>query len=367
MGIAETSRLKRAAYEAALRYGRGYARRRWEAGASRAATLAYRLLHAVAFRPMLNKIGFDQLECVICGGAPLPRETAALWQIYGVNVVEIYGQTEAGGAILCGQRGPFPRPGEVGAPPHGWELRLGDGGEVLARSEDMFEGYWGDPEATRAVKDAEGWLHTGDIGEWRDGGLRLVDRARDFIVTAGGKTVSPSTLENLVVGASPYIAEAVVFGHGKKYLTALIEIDYEALTQWARLNDVAYSGYTHLAQHPRVRQLLQREIDKANAQLARVEQIKAFRALPKALDPEQEGEPVTPTRKVKRKLMYVCFKDLIESMYDDAEERLVARETGDRRTEAIVLGNVATMQLSAGRLDDAERSATASLAVSRAI
>ncbi len=106
------------------------------------------------------------------------------------------------------------------------------------------------------------------------------------------------------------------------------------MAQWARQNNVVYSGYTSLAQHPEIIKLLQGEIDKANTQLARVEQIKAFRTLPKALDPEAEGEPVTPTRKVKRKLMYECFKDLIESMYDDSEARLVAREMGDLLLES---------------------------------
>lgn len=333
IGIADTSPMKRMIYEGALRYGRGYAKRRWDGTATGPATLAYRLLHAVAFRPMLNKLGFDQLQFVVCGGAPLPQETAALWQIYGVNVVEVYGQTETSGAMICGQRGPFPRPGDVGIPPPDLEVRLGDDGEILVRGEYLFEGYWGNLEATRNAKDEDGWLHTGDIGEWRDGRLRLVDRARDFMVTSGGKTISPSYIENLTSG-SPYIGEMVVFGHGKKYLTALIEIEFDAVAQWARQNNVVYSGYTSLAQHPEIKKLLQGEIDKANAQLARVEQIKAFRTLPKALDPEAEGEPVTPTRKVKRKLMYECFKDLIESMYDDSETRLVAREMGDLLLES---------------------------------
>ena len=191
------------------------------------------------------------------------------------------------------------------------------------KSPDLFEGYWNNEEATRAVLDADGVLHTGDVGEWRDGALRLIDRARDFIVTSGGKTLSPSLIENLL-RASPYVAEAVVFGHGRKYLTALVEIDYDTVADWARGRDIAYSGFTNLAQNPEVDRLIQSEIDKANTELARVEQIKAFRILPKALDPEEEGEPVTPTRKVKRNLMYERFKSLVEAMYDDREERLLA-------------------------------------------
>ena len=251
----------------------------------------------------------------------------ALWHMYGVNVVEMYGQTEEAGGIIAGQRGPFPRPGNVGTPVEGIEVLLAEDGEVLVRSPDLFEGYWRNEEATREVKGADGWLRTGDIGEWRDGTLRLIDRARDFLVTAGGKTISPSFIEN-ALRASPYVAEAVVFGHGRKYLTAMVEIDFDTVADWARANDVAYTGFTSLTAHPRIERLIRAEIDKVNSELARVEQIKSFRILPKALDPEEEGEPVTPTRKVKRKLMYERFETLIEAMYDDSEERLIAAGTG---------------------------------------
>ena len=124
------------------------------------------------------------------------------------------------------------------------------------------------------------------------------------------------------------MAEAVVFGHGRKYLTAIIEIDLDTVADWARANDVAYTGFTSLTAHPHIARLIEIEIDKANASLARVEQIKSFRILPKALDPEEEGEPVTPTRKVKRKLMYERFKVLVEGMYDDSEERLITASAG---------------------------------------
>jgi long-chain acyl-CoA synthetase len=129
--------------------------------------------------------------------------------------------------------------------------------------------------------------------------------------------------------ASPYIAEVAVFGHGRRYLSALVEIDFDTVADWARSNDVNYTGFTSLVQNPKVEQLIKAEIAKANAQLARVEQVKAFRILPKMLDPEEEGEPITPTRKVKRSLMYEKFKSLVEAMYDDRDERLVAEEVGD--------------------------------------
>jgi long-chain acyl-CoA synthetase len=327
VGIASTSRLKRAVYDLALRYGRGHARRRWDATTGFGGNAVYWLLHAVAFRPILHKLGFSKLKLVACGGAPLSPETMALWQIYGVNTMELYGQTETAGGIISGQRGPFPRPGDVGAVPAGWQVRLGNDGEILVQCPDLFDGYWQQPALSRSVKDSEGWLRTGDIGEWSADRLRLVDRARDFIVTAGGKTISPSYIENRL-RASPYVAEAIVFGHARKYLTALIEIDFDMVAEWARSRNISYTGFTSLCRDEAVFGLLKGEIEHANGDLARVEQIKDFRILPKALDPEEEGEPVTPTRKVKRKLMGERFTDLIDSMYDDEEARLVAMEAG---------------------------------------
>ena len=326
VGINTSTRIKRAAYELAMRVGRAQARARWEKRAPE--SLAYRLCRALVFRPLLEKLGMDQLDLVISGGAPLPAETAALWQVWGVNTVEVYGQTEEAGAIISGQKGPFPRPGDVGVVAPGWELRLGEGNEIVIRGPHVFEGYWNNDEATRQVKDADGWLHTGDVGELRDGALRLVDRARDFIVTAGGKTLSPSTIEN-ALRASPYVGEAMVIGPARKFVTALIEIDFDTVADWARAHDVAYTGFTSLTAHPAVRKLLAAEVARANETLARVEQVKAFRILPKLLDPEEEGEPVTPTRKLKRALMVERFRDLVESMYDDREERLVHAGVGD--------------------------------------
>jgi long-chain acyl-CoA synthetase len=327
VALMDSSALKRRAYGMAMAIGRRYARTRWDGRPSLLHGALYSLARALVFRPILNKLGLDELRLVICAGAPLPAETAALWQIWGVNLCEAYGQTEEAGAIISGQRGPFPRPGDVGALAAGWELRMAESGEIQLRGDYVFEEYVGQPQATREVRGADGWLRTGDIGEWRDGRLRLLDRARDFIVTAGGKTLSPSYIEN-ILRASPFVAEATVFGHARKYLTALVEIDFDTVSDWARSRDIPYSGFTSLARHAQVEGLLRAEIERANAQLARVEQIKAFRILPKALDPEEEGEPITPTRKVKRQQMYERFRDLVESMYDRSEEELLAREAG---------------------------------------
>ena len=326
IGIGNTAPLKRVAYELAMKTGRRYARARWDQ--NNRFSLSYRLATLLVFRPMLEKLGLDKVELLISGGAALPSETMALWQIWGVNVVEMYGQTEEAGAIIAGQKGPFPRPGDVGSVASGWELKLGHNQEILVRGPHLFQGYWRNPEATREVKGEDGWLRTGDVGELRDGRLRLVDRARDFIVTAGGKTLSPSYIENLI-RASPYVAETMVIGHGRKYITALVEIDYDTVADWARSRNIGYTGFTSLVQHPAVQDLIKTEIEKANAALARVEQVKAFRILPKALDPEEEGEPVTPTRKLKRAQMIERFRDLVDSMYDDREERLVAANVGE--------------------------------------
>lgn len=327
VSIGSTTPLKRTAYEAAMKLARSQARSRWE-NAIAADSLAYRFARTLVFRPLLEKLGLDSLELVISGGAPLPRETMALWQMWGVNVLEIYGQTETAGAIISGQKGPFPQPGNVGTVPPGWGVRLAADGEILVRGEDLFDGYWKNAEASRDAFTSDGWLRTGDIGEWREGALCIVDRARDFLVTSGGKTLSPSFIENRL-RASPYVAEAMVLGHARKYVTALIEIDFDAVADWARANDVAYTGFTSLATHPAVTRLIETEITRANGELSRVERIKAFRILPKALDPEEEGEPVTPTRKVKRAQMLERFRSLVESMYDDREEQLVAAGIGD--------------------------------------
>lgn len=330
IGVADSSELKKRVFNRALMLARAAANRRWQGGTGGA---AYRLISWFAFRPALNKIGFDQLRLLISGGAPLPAETMSFWQMLGVNLCEIYGQTETGGAIISGQRSPFPRPGTVGELAQGIQIKLRqstsdrpDEGEILLAGEYRFDGYWRNDEASVAAFEA-GWLLTGDVGRYQNGQLTLVDRARDFIVTAGGKTLSPSAIES-AIRSSRYVAEAVVYGHARKYLTALIEIDFDAVEDWARARKLSYSGFTGLSQHDDVRALLQTEIDRANQQLARVEQIKAFRILPKALDPEDEGEPVTPTRKVKRKQMFERFSDLIESMYDSSEEALLQSATG---------------------------------------
>ncbi|MFN2646570.1 MAG: long-chain fatty acid--CoA ligase [Burkholderiales bacterium] len=321
VALSNTSRAKRVAYDAAMRIGRRCAAARWNGTAGPITAFLQEVAGTLAFQPILNKLGLDRVELLLSGGAPLAPETMALWQIWGVNVVEAYGQTETAGAFISGQRGPFPRPGNVGTVVRGWQVELSTEREIVVTGPDLYEGYWGQPPH-------EGVLRTGDVGDWRDGCLRIVDRARDFIVTAGGKTLSPTQIEN-TLRASPYIAEVMVYGDARKYLTALVEIDFDAVADWARSRNIGYTGFTSLAEHADVAKLIGGEIARANRELARVEQVKRFRILPKALDPEEEGEPVTPTRKVKRTQMYQRFAALVESMYDDREEKLVAAEVGE--------------------------------------
>jgi long-chain acyl-CoA synthetase len=269
---------------------------------------------------------------VLSSGAPLPPSVGALWQVWGVNLCECYGQTESGGALITGQRSPFPRPGDVGVPTPNVDVRLAPGGDVIVTMPDLFAGYWGAPEATAAAL-VDGGLVTGDVGEWtREGALRLIDRKKDVLITAGGKNVSPSQVETRL-RASPYVSDAVVFGEGRKYLVAILEVDYETVAEWAREHGVAHTGYASLVAAPEVVRLLETEVARANAELARVEQVKAFRILPRELDPEQEGEPVTPTRKVKRRLMLERFQDLVASMYASDEGRRITAEVAGLTAE----------------------------------
>ena len=333
VGIENSSPLKKFFYRTAIKLGRQHIKNIWGGKKSPLMTLFYFVCYHAAFRPILNKIGFDKLKLCLSAGAPLPPEVMALWQIYGINLSEFYGQTETGGAIIAAQQAYFPFPGHVGVPPSGWEVKLSQSGEILVCGNDVFECYLNNPEGTSKVLDNNGWLHTGDIGKWTtEGNLKIVDRARDIIVTSGGKTIGPTYVEN-TLRSIPYISEAVVFGHQRNYLSSLIEIDFETVSSWARSNNITYTGFTSLTQHPKIISLIGSEIEKANQDLARVEQVKTFRIIPKELDPEDEDEPITPTRKIKRELIYEKYKDLVESMYSNKEQRLVESEIGDLLTK----------------------------------
>lgn len=332
IGVRASSWIKRVAYRGAMAVGRRTVESRWQRQREplwlRGAYLAARWL---VFRPLLDKLGLTRLQVALTGAAAIPPGVKTLWQIWGVDLREVYGQTEAAAVITASQR-PFAPAGQVGTSvPHpAWQVKLGPDGEVLYRSPSVFIGYWRSPEATAAILE-DGWLRTGDMGAWDETGeLRLVDRKKDLMVTSGGKTMSPLQIENALKGSS-YITEAVVFGEARKYVTALIELDLDAVLEWARLHGIPYTSYTALTQHPEIQRLIAAEVAAANAQLARVEQVKQFRIIPKELDPEA-GE-TTPTRKVKRGQMYEMFRDLIESMYEPGAEDLIATEVGPAHAE----------------------------------
>ena len=325
VGLDQSSWIKRAAYRSAMTVGRRALDRRPSRGPHQGPSIAAVVARAIVFRWLLEKVGFARAELVISSGAPLPAAVAALWQAWGVNLCEAYGQTETGGALVSGQRGPYPQPGDVGPAAPNMTVELDDDGEILVTAAEFFGGYWRDPDATRALY-RDGKLATGDVGEWTAGGsLKLVDRKKDILITAGGKNVSPSLVENRL-RASPYVSEAAVFGEARKYLVALLEADGETVAEWAREHGVVHTGYASLVAHPDVIALIEAEVKRANHELTRVEQVKAFRLLPRELDPELEGEPVTPTRKVKRRVMAERYGTLVESMYAGDEERRIAAE-----------------------------------------
>ena len=317
VGIETSTAAKRLTYRAAHAIGlRVLRQRRKGAVVSPVDAGLYWIARQAVFRQLLEKIGFANCRIAFTGSAPMPPQIVEVWQTWGIDLREIYGVTECCG-ISIAQYHSFPAPGDIGeaATLPQFEFRLSDGKEIMLRSPMMFNEYWGRPKDTADVRDADGWYHTGDVAEITpEGRIKLVDRLRDIIVTSGGKTLSPQQIEKVMKG-SPYISEAVVFGDGRRYVTALLELDYTTVSEWARTYKVPYTSYTNLVTRPEVVKLIETEVTRANDFLARVEQVKAFRIIPVELDPEQ-GE-TTPTRKIKRGLMYEMFRGLVEEMYED--------------------------------------------------
>ncbi|MBA3399658.1 MAG: AMP-binding protein, partial [Acidimicrobiia bacterium] len=204
--------------------------------------------------------------------------------------------------------------GTVGEPYPGIELRLDETtGEIQTKHPGNFAGYWGRPEQTAETFTDDGWLMTGDVGEWVDGThVKIVDRIKHIIITSGGKNVSPSEIENSLK-TSPYIKEAMVVGEGRKFLTALVGIEYDTVGDWALRRNLPYTTYRDLSSKPEVLELVQKVVDQTNVKFASVEQIKKFRMIPKELDHE-DGE-LTATQKLKRGAMSDMFGPLVDEMY----------------------------------------------------
>ncbi len=268
------------------------------------------LAQLAVLRLLRYRLGLDRVRVAISGAAPIAPEVLAYFRAIGVDVREGFGLTESTGLICIHRSGG--RLGTVGFPFPGVEVKLADDGEILSRSPGNFLGYHKDPAATAEALEG-GWLHTGDVGELDpDGQLRITDRKKDILITAGGKNIAPQKIENQLK-SSPYINDAVVIGDRRKYLTALLVLDEDNVTHWAMERQLAYSTYTDLAANPEVRELIEAEVERVNATLARVETVKKFAILPKRLYHE-DGE-VTATLKVKRSSIANKYRYLIEEMY----------------------------------------------------
>ncbi|MEE9609646.1 MAG: long-chain fatty acid--CoA ligase [Desulfatiglandales bacterium] len=271
----------------------------------------YQLAYLAVFRKLKERLGFDRLRVAYSGAAPISPDVLQFFQSIGVNLIEGYGQTEGTG-VTCVSRTGRVKFGTVGPPLPGVEVKIAEDGEILVKSPGVFKGYYKNPEGTaEALKD--GWLYSGDVGEIdEDGYLKITDRKKDIIVTAGGTNITPQYIENKLK-ASSYINDAVVIGDKRKFLSCLIMIDEDNVVKYAQDNKVQFSTYKDLTQSPEIIKLIQGEMDKMNETLSRVEQVKKFTVLPKKLY-EEDGE-VTPTMKVKRKYVNEAFSDLIEAMY----------------------------------------------------
>jgi long-chain acyl-CoA synthetase len=271
----------------------------------------YQLAYFAVFRKLKERLGFDRMEVAVTAAAPISHDVIHFFQSIGVNFIEAYGQTEGTGVTTISRLGKL-KLGKVGTPLDGVEVRLAEDGEILVKSPGVFKGYYKQPEASaEALKD--GWLHSGDVGEFdEDGYLKITDRKKDIMVTAGGKNIAPQYIENQLK-FSTYINDAVIIGDNRKFITALIMIDEENVVKYAQDNKIQFSTYKDLTQDPDIMKLIGQEVDKVNASLSRVEQIKKFTILPKRLY-EEDGE-VTPTMKVKRASINEQFADLIDAMY----------------------------------------------------
>ncbi|PKN60830.1 MAG: long-chain fatty acid--CoA ligase [Deltaproteobacteria bacterium HGW-Deltaproteobacteria-11] len=303
---------KRSVYALALKIGSAYNGVKLKGESpSLPLTLAYRLAYFTVFRKLKERLGFDRVRLGFSGAAPISHNILKYFQSIGIPIREGYGMTETTGVTHMSEEHRF-KLGTVGRALPETEVRIAEDGEILVRHRGIFKGYYRDEENTRMALH-DGWMHTGDVGEVdAEGYLKITDRKKDLIITAGGKNIAPQYIENLLK-FSPYINDAVVIGDGRKYLTAMIVIDEENVTKYAQDNKVQFTTFASLTRSEEVLKLIQEEVNQVNSQMARVENIRKFRILDKKLYTE-DGE-VTPTMKVKRKAINEQYRELIESMY----------------------------------------------------
>lgn len=299
--------VKRAAYRWALSVARRAAAGR-AVSEQRGSALFF--AHLFVIRLLKYRLGLDRIRVAISGAAPISSDILAYLMALGIDVREGFGLTESSGLIAINPAAT--RLGTVGLAFPGVEIKIAEDGEILSKSPGNFLRYHKDPEATAEAL-ADGWLHTGDVGELdADGYLSITDRKKDILITAGGKNIAPQKIENQLK-SSPYINDAVVIGDRRPYLTALLVLDEDNVSHWAADRQLAYSTYSDLTQNPEVIALIDSEVEAVNATLARVETIKRFRILPKRLHFE-DGE-VTATLKVKRSSIANKYAFLIEELY----------------------------------------------------
>lgn len=317
---ANASWLKRVCYSAAAKLAAVVGRERAANGGDHTtkSRILYTIAWLLALRTLRKHLGLSRVRHALSGAAPIAPDVLLYFLGIGVPIYEAYGQTENAAVATANMVGRM-RLGTVGEPQPGIDLKVDENtGEVLTRHAGNFVGYWNNPDATHEMLDADGWLHTGDVGEWVEGThLRIVDRIKDIIITAGGKNISPSELENSLK-ASPYVREAIVIGDRRAYLTVLIEIEFDAVADWAVRRHIQYTTYRDLATQPEVVELIAGVVRATNTKFARVESLRKFRILHKELDHE-DGE-LTATQKLKRAAFAATVPHLIDDMYADTAQ-----------------------------------------------
>ena len=272
--------------------------------------LVFAFYYVLIFRALQNFIGLRKARVALTGAAPISPAIVQFFRTLGIPLIEVYGMTESSGMVL-GQQLEHVVFGTVGVPTQGVEHRLSPQGELQIRGGVVFKGYYKNPEAT-ASSIVDGWLHTGDVVQEREGALRIIDRLKDIMITAGGKNLTPSEIENTMKG-SRFIKECVIVADARKFVGALIQIDYDAVAQWAESRKVVFTHFRSLVESAEVRELVQAELDQGNATLAEVSRIRRFHLLTRELD-HDDGE-VTATMKVRRASIYKTYSAEIEALY----------------------------------------------------
>ena len=281
-----------------------------------AVPLGMRLRHAALDKLVLAKIrkgiGLDRCTFASSAASPLAVDVAEYFAAIGLPLVEVYGMTETTG-VATGNPPDRIKIGTVGPAIAGVEVRLADDGEVLVRGPVNAPGYFKQEEATRALIDDDGWLHTGDVGELDDDGyLRIVDRKKELIITSSGKNVSPANIEGLLK-EHPLVGQALAYGDNRPYVVALVVLDHEMVPAWAARNGIAGATPPELAAHEQVLAEVQHAVDAANQRLARAEQVKRFEVLP--VEWTAESEELTPTLKLRRRIIHAKYAERIDALY----------------------------------------------------